>query len=444
MHKIKQPAWYEGVLLTQQHFQQWQQFIREDQHYYWQQQTDIWGLTRLEIDTSRLQSNSFRIKACEAILNDGRTIHYEREHVDSIGCGLEHCKGDTVPIYLAWSFQQMVKGLPGYPGKSDQYGYWVEYETVSDHYDPNREREVAFVYPQLYLYAETKPQNATYLQIAELVRMPSGEWDISDTFIPPCLNLSVSPALLSRVENMIHFLEGKMRFIREKQNDIGDYVQFIQSDFAYFLLNSVMSRYLPLLQHYYHVRTVHPEKVYLTLQQMLSELGVFDAGQTLSNFMRYDHQNLGELFKHLETNIKQLVAKALPINLQKITLERHSDAILQTPVLEEKLLTQHEFYLSVQLDSEDFNWVKRFMEQVKIASTDEINSLVGSALSGIPLKHIQRPPNYLPVKSGCEYFLLEMQSSFGKRLIEQRQMAIFLSQEFMAAQVELMAVRAHQ
>ena len=444
MKDIKQPAWYEGVLLTQQHFQQWQQFLREDQHYYWQQRTAFWGLTRLEIDHENLQNDTFRLLKCEAILNDGRTIHYQREHEHSIGINLKDCDGDTVPIYLAWPFQQTAKGLPGYPDKHDNYGYFVEFENVSDHYDPNREREVAYVYPHLHITAQVKPQNATYMQIAELVKMPSGEWQLYDNFIPPCLNLTVSHALRNRLENMIHFLEGKMRFIRDKQNDIGDYVQFIQSDFAYFLLNSLMSRYLPLLQHYYHTQTIHPETVYLTFQQMLSELGVFDANQKLSGFIRYDHDQLGELFKQLETNIKQLVSQALPINLHKITLERSDEAILQTPQLEEKLLTQHEFYLSVHLNSDDFNWVKRFIEQVKIASTDEINSLIGSALSGIPLKHIQRPPNYLPVKTGCEYFLLDMQSSFGKSLIEKKQMAIFLSQEFIEADVNLVAVRAQQ
>lgn len=442
MKKIQQPAWYEGVMLTQQHFQQWQQYIRYDQHHYWQQNTCIWGLTRLEVDESALENAHFKVLACEAVFNDGRTIHYEDQYHQSLDCRLDDCREDVVPVYLAWPFQQMAKGLTGYPDKSDTYGYYVQYESVKDHYDPDREREVAFVYPNLYLTAGAKPENATYLQIAEVVRMPSGEWQLSSTFIPSCLNLSVSSALLGRLDNIIQFLEGKIRFIRDKQHDIGDYIQFIQSDFAYFLLNSVMSRYLPLLQHYVDVTTIHPEKVYLTLQQLLSELGVFDASQTLSAYTPYDHTDLGGLFQRLESNIKQLVSQALPINMQKITLYKTSEAIRETAELDEKLLHQHEFYLSVQLNLDDLNWVKRFMEQVKIASSQDLGSLVGSALRGVPLKHIQRPPNYLPVKTGCEYFALDMNSQFGKGVIEHKKMAIFLSKEFMQADVELIAARS--
>lgn len=442
MKMIKQPIWYEGVLLTQQHFQQWQKFLLDEQHYYWQQQTSFWGLTRLDIDEDALQNGLLRLTACEAILNDGSTIHYDGQYHQLLTCDLVDCKETTVSIYLAWPYWQGVENLPGYPQPSNNSGYKVTFESVCDNYDPKREREVAFVQPQLFLTANAKPQNAVYWQIAQLTRMPSGEWQLSDHFIPPCLNLMVTQVLRKRIGNLIHFFQSKMRFIKEKQHDVGDYVQFIQSDFAYFLLNSVMSRYLPLLQHFEHVQTVHPERVYITLQQILSELSVFDSEQQLANFFPYDHQDLGEIFQRLETNIKQLIAHALPINMQKITLYKANEAIRETDELDDKLLHQHEFYLSVQLNLDDLNWIKRFMEQVKIASTQDIGSLVGSALRGVPLKHIQRPPNYLPVKTGCEYFALDMNSQFGKGVIEHKKMAIFLSKEFMQADVELIAARS--
>ena len=313
---------------------------------------------------------------------------------------------------------------------------------ISDEYDPAREREVAFAKPHLFISNEDKLAHTSAIKIAEVEIVGHQQYALRTRFIPSCVQVSSSSVLSNFLNRMVHFLEAKANVLYErKDNYQSSLAQFGQTDFLHFLLLKSITQYTPLLKHYYNTQKAHPVDVYEVFIQLIGSLDVLTPSHTLNQVIQYDHDNLTEVFNKIETDLQTLIEQALPSSMQIIYLKKQTDAIYQADQIEEKLLNKHDFYLAVKHEDEEMSWVHRFVEQIKISNINDLAFIVGSAISGVHLNHVQRIPSSLPVKSGYEYFKLETQGDFWQKVRQVRDMALFVSNEFTSSTLEMIAVK---
>ena len=87
--------WYEGMLLTPQHFQQTDHYFSELIRFWASSfSKNFWGILDLEIDLFALPQGIFRLQKAQVIFPDGLAFDYAPEATASLSIDLNQMKGD--------------------------------------------------------------------------------------------------------------------------------------------------------------------------------------------------------------------------------------------------------------------------------------------------------------------------------------------------------------
>lgn len=78
--------------------------------------------------------------------------------------------------------------------------------------------------------------------------------------------------------------------------------------------------------------------------------------------------------------------------------------------------------------------------RLKVAATDEIGSIVGSALPGVPLAHMPQVPPAIPVRPNTYYFSLSTKTTLYERALAAGALAIYAPDGIPGLKIELIAI----
>jgi len=424
---LRKVIWAEGVLLGQQHFQQWDNYYQAKQQIYNQSIAPLaWGLIGLQIDEEALLNSQFRIKHCTAIYPNGWLINFNAAEDSILSCKLSN--NEKTSIYLCVAINQNVSGITGYQ-KSEQMPTWqADYQIVRDAYDKNREREVLFGKLNLQLLQEHESREQFhYLKIAEVLNNGENSFQLITDFIPPIVQIQASPALLDMLTRLLEIISAKIRVLNEHHHEQNHVRQILNSAFVH-------------LQHIAKHPVAHPEQLFIILSNLAAQLGIFIDEFSLSNLPSYQHEQLTMVFGQLKKILNNLLDAIMPNKMASIKLRRESDALYMVDSIDSSLLNQADFFIAVYFPADNTIWIDQFARQAKIGSHQLIESLITSALSGVKITHTQRPPNKLSVKPGFEYFYLEQIGDFWEQIKQNKSLAIFVPNNFIKATIELITV----
>jgi type VI secretion system protein ImpJ len=423
---LRKVIWAEGVLLGQQHFQQWDNYYQTREQIYNQSIAPFaWGLIDLQIDEEALLNSQFRIKHCTAIYPNRTLINFNASEDSILSCKLTN--HEKTAIYLCVPINQNVSGITGYQ-HSEQIPTWhADYQIITDIYDNDREREILFGKLNLQLLQEHESREQFhYLKIAEVLNNGDNGHQLIASFIPPIVQIKTSSALLNMITRLLEIISAKIRVLKEnhEQNQIR---QILNSSF----IN---------LQHMAKHPAAHPERLFIILSKLTAELGIFVDDFSLSDLPNYQHEQLTKVFNQLHNLLNNLLDAIMPNKMASIKLRRESDALYMVDSIDSSLLNQTDFFIAVYFPADNTTWIDQFARQAKIGSHQVIQSLITSALSGVKIVHIQRPPNKLSVKPGFEYFYLEQIGDFWEQIKQDKSLAIFVPNNFIKATIELVTV----
>ena len=120
-----------------------------------------------------------------------------------------------------------------------------------------------------------------------------------------------------------------------------------------------------------------------------------------------------------------------------LPLKPVQQSIYATSVDRDDYLTNTRMYLAIKADTGKADLIAKTPHLIKIASADLVEYLVQKALPGVPLKHVQSPPNAIPVKLGYEYFSLTPQGEPWESIGKSRNLAAYAPTDFLNPQMEL-------
>lgn len=435
MQELKKVIWAEGVLLGQQHFQQWDNYYQAQQRVYTQSIAPLaWGLITLKIDEEALLNNQFRIKQCIAIYPNGLLVDYDANENPVLSCQLSATCEGKLAIYLCLPINQHVSGITGYR-QSQQAATWVaDYQNTADVYDKDKQREVLFGKLNLQLLPEHESREQFYsLKIAEVINIGESKYQHVADYIPPLVHIQATAFLQTILTRLLEIIEAKIRVLNERR--------FEQDDVTKILLLQILSGAFIQLQHIAKHPRTHPEQLFVTLSNLVSQLGTFTNDFSLHNLPNYQHEQLTVGFTQLNDMLVNLLDSVMPIRMMAIKLRRESDSLYIVDSIDSSLFERTDFFIAVYFPAQDTKWIDQFTRQIKVASHKVIENLITSALSGVNIIHTQRPPNKLSVKPGYEYFYLEQVGSFWEQIKQDRSLGIFLPFDFIKATVELVTVQ---
>lgn len=442
MEELKKVIWAEGVFLGQQHFQQWDRYHESQRRMLARTINPFsWGLLSMDYSKEALSNAQFRLKSCEAVFPDGRFVAYDGRYAEPLVCDLTKATGERAAIYLALPDNNGVRGIAGYQEAGGLLAWSAVYEDVPDEHDAARKREVLLGRPNLHLLLDFDGRkDYVAIKLMEVARSGDGGFVPDADFMPAVCRIGASTALVESLRRIHEMVAAKVRILAERRKGFGGIADFGPNELSQFLLLQTLRPALSLLNHFRARPEMHPEPLYRELATLASALVSFRPDAQVSGVPPYAHHSPHEVFPQLESMLQALLADVMPQPMAGLKLERETDALYHASGVGGRVLDRCSLFLAALHESDDPGWIAMFGRQVKVGAREDIEMIVGSALTGVRLVHTQRPPNRLPIKSGYEYFRVEPRGEFWERVEEHQTLSVFLPRDFMNTRIELVAV----
>ncbi len=432
--------------MTPQHFQQqalWDRYT--DDHIAHIASPEPWGVIHAGLDQQALSIHRLAVSSLALRLPDGTLVDTETADRTPAARDLTDVPADTDAVTV----------LIGLPLVDAQGGNCIEtnerparprrfvreYLEVADLHGQGKEEISVERHALALLFDFEAHGDYVTCPIARLVRGAQGRFELDPAFVPPCLFLSANDRLTERMNRLSEILSAKSASLavrrRERSDQIADYAV---ADVALFwLLHSVNSSW-PELARLCAAPRQHPERLYAVLARLAGSLLTFSTKEALQAIPPYDHLAPEPVFAELESLIRTLLDAVIPSRVVPVALERTRPTVWVGKFLDERLVEGAEYYLSVQAGLPAHALLEQLPRLCKAGAPDEVEQIVNSALSGIPLRPMSRLPAAIPVRIENQYFALDSAHPAFKRMLAARACQFYVPASMPDVSLELFAV----
>lgn len=432
--------------MTPQHFQQqalWDRFA--DERVARIASPDPWGVSRVAFDTQALSISRLQLTTLDVRLPDGTFI--DTESADRLPAardlGEVPAQTDAVVVLAALPLFDPQGGncieageKPARPRR-----FTREYLQVGDINGEGKEEISVERHALALLFDFEEPGDYVTCPIGRFVRNAQGRFEVDPAFVPPCLLLSASGRLTSRMSRLSEILNAKSASLavrrRERSDQIADYA--VADVSLFWLLHSVNSTW-PDLARLCQAPGQHPERLYGVLARLAGALLTFSTTETLQAIPPYDHRTPEPVFAELESLIRTLLDTVIPSRVVPIALERIRGTAWLGKINDERLVEGADYYLSVQSGLPAHVLLEQLPRLCKAGAPDEVEQIVNSALAGIPLRTMSRLPAAIPIRIENQYFALDSAHPAFRRMVNARACQFYIPASMPDVSLEFYAV----
>ena len=449
MSNYRKIVWNEGMLLTPQHFQQWDNYhesllnarARSILPY-------DYGVLDLRINREAIANGNFQLTACRAVLTDGLFINVpDTDAMPDLRPVGDHFnpEKETLGVHLAIPAQKY--GSTNFQSNGAKPNanirYLQEGALVRDETSGTNEQPLAFARPNLRIIFDDELRDGfTSIKIAELERTTTGQLRISENYIPPVLKISASDWLVNMQRQLVEILITKSSSLGEQRRQSrASLADFTTSEVAVFWLLHTINSSIPTMAHYFRSPLLHPEKLYLKMSELVGELMTFSTDHHPKDIVKYDHDDLYFTFFNLSVLLKDLLETVIPSRCVPIPLEKINPTLYIGRVEDERLLKEAGFYLAVRAQMPESRIIEDVPRIIKIASRDVIDTVVGRALPGVNLMYTNPPPAPIPTRVGFRYFQLESSGAYWEGIRGSKIVAVYVPEKIPDEKLEMYAVK---
>ncbi|MBC8722523.1 type VI secretion system baseplate subunit TssK [Paraburkholderia sp. 31.1] len=446
--RIDKPLFHEGLILTQQHFQQ----LGRNVDFTLNQiaaacVAEPWGTQGIDIDEEVLAAGRLKLTRLKLRFPDGTLI--DSTVTDALPPARDLTQGlpadvqsvvvlAALPLFnVTGSNCRFDEATLARPRRS-----YREFVKVIDLNGTGEAEIAAERHAVRLLFDFESHADDTVCAIARLTRTTSGQFQVDHRYVPPCLTLGSHALHVERINRLADILQAKSTALGSRRSErIEQVAEYGVADVQLFWLLHCIHTVWPQLRFFSTHPGQPPERLYSTLAQLASVLMTFSTGSQLGDIPAYDHVRADEVFARLETQIRDLLDAIIPSRVVSIGLTHRNPTTWAGQFLDERIVASSaDWYLSVHAASPAFELVEQFPKLCKIGAPDDIEHIVNSALPGIPLKAAQRVPAAIPVRLDNQYFALDASDPAHARMLAARACQIYLPTSVPDASLELYAV----
>jgi type VI secretion system protein ImpJ len=278
--------------------------------------------------------------------------------------------------------------------------------------------------------------------MAEIVRTAEGAYALRDGYVPPCVAIGASEALLAQVRVLYEILIEKSSRLGDQRRQRGGIADFSAQDTANAMLLHTVDARIPALSHALLHRGAHPEAIYLELMELAGQLCAFSDKIHPRDLPAYDHRALTATFAKVEAALRELLEIQPVDKATRIVLEHQGARLWVGRILDERLVGPGTgLYLGIRADAEEQKLAAELPSKIKIASLDKIDFLIANALRGVPLLYQRVPPPSLPIKGSYLYFQLDPNGDAWETVKAAKNVAVYVAPDVPNPSLELLGLR---
>jgi type VI secretion system protein ImpJ len=446
--RIDKPLWHEGLILTQQHFQQqerWTEFtLRQFTN---AALTHPWGTLDVEVDEEALAAGRFKLSRLRLRFPDGTPV--DTSVADALPPARDLMQGVSADRQSVTVLAALA--LPDANGNNCRTDETVlarprrsarEFVKVID-LNGTDEVEIAAERHVVRLLFDFEPHaDDTVCAVARLTRSTSGQFKLDTHYVPPCFTLSAHDLHVERINRITDILLAKSLALGTRRSErIEQVAEYGVADVQLFWLLHCIHTAWPRLRFLASNASQPPERLYGILSELVSALMTFSTTSQLTDIPLYEHARADEVFAKLESMMRDLLDAIIPSRVVSIGLTHPSVTTWTGQILDERIADgTADWYLSVNSSLPAIELIERIPRLCKIGAPDEVDHIVNAALAGITLKAVQRVPAAIPVRLDNQYFALDGTSAAHARMLAAHACQIYLPTTVPDVSLELYAV----
>lgn len=445
MKNLSKVVWSEGMYLGTHHFQAQNRYFEDLIHF---TALSLWyapyGLLNFEVDAEALRNGSVSLVRAKGVFPDG--LVFDMPESDPL----------PPPLNISELFppaQQTLRvdlAIPSYKpdalnctlqpnGTAPDTRYAGRPQTLADENTGRDEKAVQLAFKNIRLVLDTDAdEGLVKLPLARVTRDGSGRFVYDRVFVPPCLDVTASEALLSRVRRLIEDLEERAAAISRAGGRKGKLASGLSSqDVANFwYLHSINSALAPL-RHLYAARRGHPEQVFLELSRLAGALCTFKAGSHPGAIPLYDHDHPDACFTALEAHIRAHLLTIFPQSAVSIALKPVAKYLYEGEIRDQRCIDRARWIFGLHSDIGEVELISRAPHLVKICSSQFVAELVKRALPGLTLTHLPTPPAAVSPKVTNQYFSVNLSGPCWEHIVKTRRVGVYVPGEIATPELEL-------
>jgi type VI secretion system protein ImpJ len=266
------------------------------------------------------------------------------------------------------------------------------------------------------------------VKIAELERAPGGRGAVlSKRYVPPSLTVHASTVLAGMLREVRDLLTAKGRELAEyKSQQKIHTINLGSRDTVFLLMMQTVNRYIPLFHHHLEVEQTHPCGMYALLRQLIGELSTFSEAVSVLGgpLSAYQHDKLWECFDVAVRLAKELLSELTKGPDYVVPLVFDGEYFVGS--LDRRFFEgNNRYYLSIRADIAPRELLRVLTETGKICSREELEALRKQAIPGLRVDYLETPPEELPRRPHCSYFVLDHHSYLWQRIEQRQNLAVY-------------------
>ncbi len=439
--------WGEGLFLRPQHFQ------RQDAYHEWRLHETAkalqpmgWGVSKVGVDVDALASGVLRVNELQLILPDGELYSAPQEDEPPAPVSLADIPAGTSELVFHAAMAPMRPSATNFMPTGQQADGALRFAqqnvSATDWFTNAVSSDVAVLRRVVRLLPDTEPRDhLVSLPLLRLKRSGTGSFELDARFMPPALSIDAVPTLRAILRRLLDTLQAKVDalygFHREPSKHV---IEFRSGDIASFWLLHTASSAFAALSHYHHNTGLHPERLFERLLELAGALMTFSRSFTLADLPAYRHDQPGPGFAKLDHIIRELLETVISTRYFAIALDEVKPSYHHGRLETDKITPATRFYLGVQAAMPPTELVEAVPLRFKVGAPDDVEKLVLSAMSGVPITHAPQVPAAIPVRSGAYYFALEPRGPLYERMLQAQTISLYVPSGIHDLRLELFAL----
>lgn len=428
--------WHEGLFLQPHHLQvtarQGEERFGRERRLGW---SHPYGVVDMKLSVDSLENLTVRFERLRAVMPSGLEVDVP-ETTDLPGLDIKKIFAGTsgaFTVSLAVPLWQAARGNTVDPSSGAAGSQVKRLYNVSEATRPDEntgENKQAMLVRRVNARLVVEGDDVSDMEVLPLVRIAHATGDDigrpqqDKTYVPPCLVLGGSGALLNLVRDLGNQLETTRREGVIELTRGGFSIENLRGiQYEQMLRLRTLNVYAARVASLAGVPGVTPFEMYLEMRGCLGELAALSPDRDPWEAPKYDHDNPGIAIFELDRKIRQLLARGTVAKFVKVAFAK--DGAVLAANLEDKHITQpNEYFLGIKTKMDPMELAKLVEDADKFKLMPR--SMERLMIYGVRLAEERHPPYELPAQVGLNYFrLLRAESkSMWERIAAEKKVAI--------------------
>jgi type VI secretion system protein ImpJ len=448
MKQLSKIVWSEGMYLAPHHFQAQNRYFEDSVQFavtsLWR---DAYGLVSCEFDAEAIRNGTVSLVHAIGVFQDG--LAFDMPECDPLP-PIRHIGDLFSPVAesltVSLAIPRRVPGGPNCMVTPNGHGstrYLGSSENLADENSGQDEKTVTLGRKNIALVLDTEDRKEWLtLPVARVLRDGAGHFVYDERFIPPCLKLSASPALLGLTQRLVEILEDKSASVSRMQpRDRGQFqVGLSAAHVAQFWFLHALNSHLAPLRHILLTKHAHPEELYRELLRLGGALCAFGLDSHPRTLPTYDHLRAETCFAEIDDHIRRHLEIVLPSKAISIPLTSTVRYFFEGQVKDQRCFGRSRWILGVQAKMGEADLILKVAQLVKLCSSQFVPELVKRAVPGLVLTHIPVPPSTITARVESQYFAVSKSGPCWEHILQTKRVGVYVPGEFPRAELELTVI----